>query len=156
MVATLGLLLCCGLISCSPPTTPARKVLTRYRLKNAYYTMQVLEKDNRQSIVEQLQNVTNKSTLQDKWVELMVRTAVQSGIQPKTALEQLCHDGYGNLFNVDFRANLVTHMASPSLTNLTFPVVVWSSGPNGSNELGFGDDIVAPSSGPVAASSLRR
>jgi hypothetical protein len=74
----------------------------------------------------------------------MLDAAARDGIDRKFALEQWCHDGYGNLFNVDFKTNLVARGAPPPLTNISLDVLVWSSGANGTNELGNGDDIAPP------------
>jgi len=117
------------------------------RLKNVYYTMRLLQTDNQQGIVEQLQAVTNTGTLQDKWVRLMREAVAHSGSSSNAAMEQLCYDGYGRVFNVELRTNLIARGASQSLTNIDFPVVVWSSGLNGVNEFGFGDDVALPNEG---------
>jgi len=74
----------------------------------------------------------------------MTETAVHSGIESNVAVKQFCRDGYGNLFNVEMRTRLIVQGASSSLTNINFPVIVWSSGSNAVNDLGFGDDVVIP------------
>jgi hypothetical protein len=130
----------CALVACNRPV-PAPKAQTVSRLKNVYYTMRLLQEDSRLGIVEQLQGVTNAVTLQNKWVQWMIEATNQSGIDTNAAREQFCHDGYGRLFNVELRTNLIAQGASRSLTNIDFPVVVWSSGFNALDERGFGDDI---------------
>lgn len=49
-------------------------------------------------------------------------------------------DGWGRPYNVEWRTNLVD-TASPMLIWNRFPLLVWSSGWNGVNEYGNGDDI---------------
>jgi hypothetical protein len=66
-------------------------------------------------------------------------------MEAKDIREFLCRDAWGHPFKVDFKTNLVAHEASAALLNGTFDLVVWSSGPNGSNECGYGDDLVLPS-----------
>lgn len=106
--------------------------------------MRLLESDNQNGIVELLQGVTNGPTLQDRWVRLITEAAVHSGIASNTAAKLLCRDGYGNYFNVELRTKLIAEGASPYLTNINFPVIVWSSGLNAVNEWGFGDDVDFP------------
>jgi hypothetical protein len=136
----------CALVSCDRPV-PAPRAQTVSRLKSVYYTMRLLQTENHQGIVDQLQAVTNMATLQNKWILLMTERAAHSGISSNAAFEQLCQDGYGRLFNVELQVNLTTRDATQSLTNSKLPVVVWSSGLNGVNELGFGDDITLSDAG---------
>ena len=51
-----------------------------------------------------------------------------------------CGDGWGRPYNVEWRTNLVD-VTSPMLIRNRFPLLVWSSGWNGVNEYGNGDDI---------------
>jgi hypothetical protein len=49
-------------------------------------------------------------------------------------------DGWGRPYNVEWRSNLVD-VATSMLTWNDFPLLIWSSGENGVNEYGEGDDI---------------
>ena len=129
-------------VSCAPPVTPAPKVQTTLRLKHVYYAMRVLEAENRLPIGEQLRQVSEGTTLEEKWAFLLIDSVGSPEMKPKYIKEQLCRDGYGNLFNVNFKANLTAGGASSVLKQTSFDVVVWSSGRNGINEFGNGDDVV--------------
>jgi hypothetical protein len=51
-------------------------------------------------------------------------------------------DGWGQPFHVVYRTNLVHQpKAPPTLLAKTNAVLVWSSGPNKTNEFGNGDDM---------------
>jgi hypothetical protein len=139
---TIFLGLAIFLTSCAPPYTPAPKAGTIARLKNVHRAIQVLEEANRATIGEQLRGIPGDATLQRKWELLLLDDAGTLEMEAKDIREFLCCDGYGNLFNVDFTTNVVAHRASPGLTNTACDVVVWSSGRNGTNEFGNGDDVV--------------
>ncbi|MCO5053107.1 MAG: hypothetical protein M9920_12480 [Verrucomicrobiae bacterium] len=135
------LLLSSILVSCSPET-PAPKAVTISRLKNVQRAIQVLEEANRATIGQQLHGISGDTTLQRKWELLLLEDAGRLQMEEKDIREFLCRDGYGNLLNVDFTTNVVAHGASPGLTSTACDVVVWSSGRNGTNEFGNGDDVV--------------
>jgi hypothetical protein len=50
-------------------------------------------------------------------------------------------DGWGNPVVFMWRSALTSATVSPGLMSKRFPVIIWSTGPNGSNEFGFGDDL---------------
>lgn len=129
------------LVSCSPET-PAPKAATVSRLKHVYSVIQALEEANHATIGEQLRGISGDAPLQRKWELLLLDDAGRLEMEAKDIREFLCRDGYGNLFNVDFRTNVVAHGAVPALTKTAYDVVVWSSGRNGTNEFGNGDDVV--------------
>lgn len=110
--------------------------------------MQILQEANHATIPEQLSEISGGTNLQDKWELLLVDDAGRLEMESKDIREVLCRDAWGNRFNLDFKTNLVASGASAALLNSTFDLAVWSSGPNGSNEFGNGDDVVLPS--PVA------
>jgi hypothetical protein len=138
----LAVLLLSGVLASCSPETPAPKAATVSRLKNVCSTIQVLEEANHTTIGQQLRGIAGDATLQRKWELLLLDDAGRLQMEEKDIREFLCRDGYGNLFNVDFTTNVVAHAGSASLTNTPFDVVVWSSGRNGTNEFGNGDDVV--------------
>ena len=140
-VKHLAVLILGGILMSCSPETPAPKAVTVSRLKNVQRAIQVLEEANRATIGQQLRGVSG-DTLQRKWELLLLDDAGRLQMEDKDIREFLCRDGYGNLFNVDFTTNVVAHGASPGLTNTACDVVVWSSGRNGTNEFGNGDDVV--------------
>ncbi len=111
--------------------------------------MRVLETTDGKGISEELESETNSETVQGKWVDLMLHVARNNGIDRNTAYEQFCHDGYGNLFNVDFqnKSNYASCVGE-ALTNSNSSIIVWSSGSNTLNEFGFGDDITYSNEAP--------
>lgn len=135
------------LVSCSPSAKAPRKS-TEIRLKNVERAIRLLEEANHATIAEQLRGISAGMTLHDKWELLLVDDAGRLGMESKDIREVLCRDAWGNRFNLDFKTNLVASGASAALLNSTFDLAVWSSGPNGSNEFGNGDDVVLRS--PVA------
>lgn len=52
-------------------------------------------------------------------------------------------DAWGHPLNCMWFEQAVTHGASDQLRRKQLPVLVWSSGANGTNEFGSGDDVVA-------------
>lgn len=50
-------------------------------------------------------------------------------------------DAWGNSLHIEFRRN-ISRTANPLLESTHLPIVIWSSGANGINELGKGDDVV--------------
>lgn len=50
-------------------------------------------------------------------------------------------DAWGNPLNLMWRSNALKSNVSDGLTKKNLPVLIWSSGPNGSNEYGRGDDV---------------
>lgn len=133
--------LLCTAVSCFPPRTPAPRAKTSAKLKNIYAAMGVLEAENHLSIAEQLRRVSQGTTVPEKWMFLLGENANKLGMEPKQVREELYRDGYGNLFNVDFKTNIALTNASRALLETRFDVVVWSSGRNQINEYGRGDDV---------------
>lgn len=103
--------------------------------------MWLLEEKNQATISEQLLGISGGTTLQDKWERLLVEEAGWVRMEPEEIRKAFCFDAWGRRLNLDFKTNLVAKGASASLLSNTFDVVIWSSGPNGTNELGNGDDI---------------
>ena len=128
--------------SCQPPVTPAPKAQTVSDLTNVFHAMRVLESENRSSVGDQVRRISEGATLQRQWENLLVANAEILGVQPEDIRDQLCLDGYGNLFNVDWRTNVAATGGSSTLTRTDFDIVVWSSGRDGTNDSGHGDDVV--------------
>jgi hypothetical protein len=126
--------------ACKPRST-AKGVSTITRIKNANLAIELLEKANHSTISEQLAGVAGGTTLQDKWEQLLVDNVAILKIEPKNVREGLVFDYWGNRFNLDFKSNLVAHQASAALLDTSFNFVIWSSGANGTNEFGNGDDV---------------
>jgi hypothetical protein len=123
---------------------PARRVHTVQNLKLVDYVIRLLEDENDSSIGAQLQRIHEGSTLEEKWEHLLVDHGAMLEIDPDDlqVKDRLCRDGFGNLFNLSFKTDIITNGASSALKAMPYDVVVWSNGPNGTNELGKGDDIV--------------
>lgn len=132
----------CIVSSCDAPSSPAPKALTISRLKQVYYLMGVLESEKNTSIDQIIREVDGSASAQLNFAKVVVKHHLRQGDSEEDAREQLCQDGYGNTFNVEFKTNLVGRNASTPLLNTSFDVVVWSSGKNAINEFGNGDDVV--------------
>jgi hypothetical protein len=63
-------------------------------------------------------------------------------------------DGWGRPYHVEWRSNLVD-VATSMLTWNDFPLLVWSSGENGVNEYGEGDDLHHYYLGPVIRKNFK-
>jgi hypothetical protein len=62
---------------------------------------------------------------------------------PKSAiLNSLLKDGWGRPLNVDAATNFLSPQDSRWTTLTQSGIVVWSNGPNGTNDSGRGDDIL--------------
>lgn len=62
------------------------------------------------------------------------------------SFEGIDKDGWGAPLNVDYTTNLTGLSESLSNSLSKYPIVVWSSGPNGMDERCLGDDIPWPAS----------
>lgn len=132
------------LCACDSSKSTARVAQTKSRLKNAYYSLKVLEKEHGTPIETQLIRAKGK-TLHDQFCFLLVSAGQQDGIAPETISRNLCYDGYGNPFNVEFRTNIGSKSASGIVLRAESELLIWSSGENGINEYGSGDDVaIAP------------
>ena len=138
ILATLALN--CLLVACSPPRAPNAE--TQSGLKQVYYTFRTLEQSRHKSIAEVFEEVKPGASLDDKWKSLVLEIATEERFPPKLFEEQMCKDGYGRLWNIERRSVLIGRGASTNLTKCAFEIVFWSSGPNGINEFGRGDDVV--------------
>jgi len=52
------------------------------------------------------------------------------------------YDFWGNKLNIDYRENFPPGTAADKFKILKHKLLIWSSGPNGRNERGHGDDVV--------------
>ena len=136
-VAVIGIAVVAS--SCSRPGR-APKLGTITILKSVQRAIQVLEEINHSNIAQQFLAVSAGRSPQEKWELLLRNNALSLGISD---IEFFCRDAWKRRFNVDVKTNLPAH-ADPGLVNSTFGLVVWSSGANGVNEFGGGDDVVLP------------
>jgi hypothetical protein len=112
------------------------------RLKEVQYAVRTLEDANHETIAGQLREISRGSTLQEKWEILLWDNAAKLDIRTNTIRQSLCFDYWGNRFNVELKANLGSETISKALSQSPFDVAIWSSGANGTNEFGNGDDVV--------------
>ena len=77
---------------------------------------------------------------------LLHSTTFRGGyIEVSDGAEPITLDAWKQPLHIVAKSNLLTlSSVSPRLLSKTNAVVVWSSGPNRSNEIGNGDDIVLP------------
>ena len=124
----------------------SRRGETGARLLQVKFAMRMLEEAHGMSIGEQLRCISGGANLQEKWELLVSNNASLLGRDPSRICEWLCYDGWGNRFNVEFKTNLLSRKVSQelrqALRNSGFDVMIWSSGPNGTNDFGYKDDIV--------------
>jgi len=128
-----------GLLGCSP-TTPARRVQTKSRLKHIALILATIrtEKPDALSLLVPGANGRNEDRLR----QFLMRE--KASLQPlqDDDISKVVVDGWGHSFNLGSRADVAAH--DPAATLLEFPgdIVVWSSGPDGINQFGRGDDVV--------------
>jgi hypothetical protein len=103
--------------------------------------MQILQQDAHVDIANQLRFGSNSASLKQNWRVLVTSNAGRLGMDSNAIVEQLCYDGYGTLLNLDFRTNLATLGITYIYADPDCGAVVWSSGKNGLDESGRGDDI---------------
>jgi len=114
------------------------------RLKYVEYAIRTLEKENQATIADQLREISGGENLQEKWEILLIGNALKLETDANDIRRSLCLDYWGNRFNVDFKSNLTASTVTTALARSPFDVVIWSSGENGTNEFGKGDDVVPP------------
>jgi hypothetical protein len=127
-----------------PPSTKAPKKSTELRLKNIEKAIRLLEKENHATIGEQLRYFTGGDTVQKKWELLLVDDAGRLEMSPRDIRNFLCRDAWGNSFNVELKSNLTNGVSFKMTGGSISDIVIWSSGPDGINQFGGGDDIITP------------
>ena len=133
-----------GVVNSRPPVHPNPQLATVSRLRMVYQTIRVFEEKSEFTIGEQLRQVPGSTSLQQSWERLISKRLISPS---KGEILSYCRDAYGpsssgTLFNMEFTTNVISRGANPALTNTGHDVVVWSSGANGINEYGKGDDVV--------------
>jgi hypothetical protein len=130
------------LSSCREPEKQAPRAVTRGRLAVIYRAIRDIENDRHERIDLQLEKTHGSNDLSGKLLKLLEREIQASNMTASNATKEFKLDGFGNPFNMELRKNLSSKKISTSLSSSNFELLVWSSGPNGINEFGFGDDVV--------------
>jgi len=120
---------------------PAHKQATVQRLKAVYYRVHQVETNAGGNIADYLKSYPGES-LQKKFQHMIAASARTNEEEEQLVIKMECYDDYGEPFNVDFRTNLSAHGAAPIILSIKEDLIIWSSGPNRTNEFGYGDDIV--------------
>ena len=128
-----------SLVGCSP-VTPAPRALTALRLKQIAYALEVLRKERPEALLFLVPGV-NDGKDDALWQFLMREKA---NLQPlrEEDIRKLVTDGWGHPFNLTRRADVATKDPSSPLLRFPGDVLIWSSGPDGTNQFGLGNDVV--------------
>jgi hypothetical protein len=141
MRTTIAVVLLGGLLGCSPET-PAPRALTTSRLKQLGYTLEVLRKEKPEAL-SLLVPGTNDGK-EDRLMQFLMRE--KASMQPlhEEDIGKLATDGWGHPFNLAKRADVATKDPASPLLRFPGDILVWLSGPDGTNQFGRGDDVVYP------------
>ena len=139
MRAIVAVVLLGGLLGCSPET-PAPRVQTVYRLKQIAYTLEVLRKEKTDALSLLVPGANDGK--EDRLRQFLMREKTSLQPMQEDDISKLVTDGWGHSFNLASRADVA--IKDPASPLLRFPgdILVWSSGPDGTNQFGRGDDVV--------------
>ncbi|MGO8929639.1 MAG: hypothetical protein ACLQU3_22460 [Limisphaerales bacterium] len=139
MRATVVVVLLGGLLGCSRET-PAPRVATVYRLKEIAYTLEVLRKEKPEALSLLVPGANDGK--EDRLRQFLMRE--KASLQPvqENDIIKLVTDGWGHPFNLACRADVAMKDRASPLLRFPGDVLVWSSGPDGTNQFGRGDDVV--------------
>jgi hypothetical protein len=137
--AALAVVLLAFLLGCSPEA-PAPRALTGSRLNQIAYTLQVLGKEKPEVLSLLRPDMTDGK--EDRLGQFLMREKASLQPMQEDDIRKLVVDGWGHSFNLAKRADVA--LRDPASPLLRFPgdILVWSSGPDGTNQLGRGDDVV--------------
>ena len=139
MRATIAIVLLGGLLGCSLET-PAPRALTTSRLKQLAYTLEVLRKEKPETL-SLLVPGTNDGK-EDRLRQFLM--GQKASMQPlrEEDIAKLATDGWGRPFNLGKRVDVTAKDPASPLLRFPGDILVWSSGPDGTNQFGRGDDVV--------------
>ena len=147
-----GVILCVICSSgCNDVSAPRR--VTVYRLKNGYTAMAIIEEASGKASREQLAGMGELESRQAAWRRLCLDHEESLRMSKEEIVEWLCVDGYGNELNVCLPEEDALPRINEDMADFGFEVVLWSSGKNGINEFGHGDDVYLTEQdvdGPIA------
>ena len=139
MRTTIAVVLLGGLLGCSPET-PAPRALTTSRLKQLGYTLEVLRKEKPAALSSLVPGANDGK--EDRLRQFLMHE--QANLQPirEQDIGKLVTDGWGHPFNLASRAEVTAKDPASPLLRFPGDILVWSSGPDGTNQFGRGDDVV--------------
>ncbi len=118
---------------------------TRLTLIQIQSAVNALESKNKINISNLIENEYKESELKVN-EKLFILIKNKNDYNEEYFEEYYKKDDWGTLFNVDYTTNLTGLSESLSNSLSKYPIVVWSSGPNGIDERCLGDDIPWPAS----------
>jgi hypothetical protein len=139
MVGVVGLLLFGMLYN---PITPAPSAQTRNQLAQAELALRILEMDKPGYLERLTATAIGSQSTYGLWLKLIDGNLDLFGSEREQVRSFFCVDAWTNEFNVSLKKDLPRGQCSQGLLDKESPFVLWSSGPNRSNEFGKGDDVV--------------
>jgi hypothetical protein len=130
-----------SLLGCSP-STPAPVAQTVSRLQQVNYILAIYQKQKPEAL-SFLTSGTNGAK-EDLLGQFLMREETNIQSMKFDDFRKLAVDGWGHPFNVASRGYVAGHDPVPALLQVQGDILVWSSGPDGTNQFGRGDDVVCP------------
>jgi len=129
-------------ISISKPFTPNTELLCQNNLKQLYYFMEY-SNARCDSPIRQLLNETNRSCDLSITIGKFIsdKLAADSRLTCSFIVNSRLIDTWNRPVNICWRTNMPAETSSELLKSTDMDVIIWSSGENGVNEYGNGDDI---------------
>lgn len=139
MRATIAVVLLVGLLGCFQET-PAPRAETLSRLKQIAYTLEALRKERPEALSSLVPGANDGK--EDRLRQFLLHE--RASLQPlrEEDIRKLVTDGWGRPFNLASRSDVATKDPASPLLRFPGEILVWSSGPDSTNQFGRGDDVV--------------
>jgi hypothetical protein len=126
-------------LGCSPET-PAPHAQTVNRVKQIGYTLEVLRKEKPEALSLLLPGANDGK--EDRLRRFLMHEKANLEPMQEGDISKLVTDGWGHPFNLASRVDVATKDPASPLLRFPGDILVWSSGPDGTNQFGRRDDVV--------------
>ena len=124
------------------PKTKSEAGRCRVVISDVYVKLAVEYEDSGKTIRELVKS-QETNDLRTTIGRLIVELAKKNGVEvPKYFSGSLLHDPWGRPLNIGWKSDLLGKTNAPKLLASDGQILIWSSGRNGVNEFGEGDDII--------------
>lgn len=119
----------------------ANKPLTVIRLKNIYLAMEIVRAERPEGLLPLLVNTNTGSDARLKQFYRREAEILWTEKWDEATLDKMVVDGWGRAFNILSRSQLADQKVGGDLLQNSGEILVWSSGRDGTNHFGRGDDV---------------
>jgi len=116
---------------------------TQVIIRNCYYNIASIEETSGESVRDMVRRATSATNLNTQLATLFKAMGSDAARLVDAQTDQIL-DAWNQPLFVRWRADLDKAAGSPELMIGTNDLLLWSVGPNGRNDFGYGDDVVFP------------